>query len=359
MKRLLRLTNCILEYRLPIYNELGKIYELTVAHYGSPVSSNLTNFKQIILHPRKIGPFTFFKENIYNLAKQYDAVLVMGDLHVVPYIRLGLLWNRKFSLTFWGGDVSFSYTKHYDEDRRFDKIRFYLMNKADSLVFYCSYPVNRYIKDGGVNPEKLFVANNTVYIPEKTVIPKEKKYFLFVGTLYKAKKIFDLLNAYLNASLINIEIQPLVIVGDGDETYNIQNWINDHKLNDKIILKGAIFNNDTLKSIFQDAIACISPGQAGLTVLSSMAYGVPFVTSHNAYTGGEIFNITNGVNGFLYDGSIETLTSILLKLSKDIKEVAQLGRNAQEYYYEHATLSIMVKGLIDSIEYAILHHKLI
>jgi len=358
MKSLLRLTNCILEYRLPIYNEMGKYYDLTVAHYGKAVSSDLTNFKQIILHPRTIGPFVFFKENINNLAEKYDAVLAMGDLHVIPFIILGFLRNRKFSLTFWGGDVSYSYTKHYDEDRRLDKIRFYIMNRADSLVFYCFYPTNRYINDGGINPEKLFVANNTVYIPEKIDIPKEKKYFLFVGTLYKAKKIFDLLNAYLNASIINFEMQPLVIIGDGDEIFNIQNWIKDHKLSDKIILKGAIYNNDTLKSIFREAIACVSPGQAGLTVLSSMAYGVPFVTSHNAFTGGEIFNITNGVNGFLYDGTIEVLTSILLKLSNDSGEVGRLSINAQEYYYEYATLSVMVKGLSDSIEYALHLHNL-
>lgn len=357
MKRLLRLTNCILDYRLPVYNELGKNYDLTVAHYGVPVSSDFTNFKQIILHPRKIGPFTFFEENIDNLAKHYDAVLVMGDLHVIPFIKLGFHWNRKFSLVFWGGDVSFSYTKHYDEDRRLDKIRFYLMNKADSLVFYCSYPINRYVNDGGVNPEKLFVANNTVYIPEKIVIPEEKKYFLFVGTLYKAKKIFDLLDAYLNAYLINKKIQPLVIVGDGDETDNIRNWINDHKLNDKIILKGAIYNSDTLKLIFQDAIACISPGQAGLTVLSSMAYGVPFITSQNAFTGGEIFNITSGINGFLYDGTTEKLTSILLEFSSDVNKVGELSRNAQEYYFGYATLSIMVKGLSDGIEYALKCNK--
>ncbi len=352
MKKLLLFTNSIPKYRLSVYNELGKLYDFTVAHYGKAIFEEETNFKQIILHPKKFGPFIFFKENIYKIAKKFNAVLAMGELGVIPYMLLGFHNNRKFSLTFWGGDVSFSYSKHYDEDRRFDRIRFYLMNRADSLAFYCSYPVNRYVIDGGIQRNKLFVAHNTVYIPDKIEIPLEKKYFIFVGTLYKAKKIYDLLNAYLNAYNKNKDLQPLVIVGDGDETRNIKNWINNQNLNNKIELKGAIYDEDVLKDLFRDAISCISPGQAGLSVLSSMAYGVPFTTSLNAITGGEIFNISNDVNGFLYDGSVAELTSIILKLSSNSFEVQRLSNNAQQYYFENATISIMVKGLTDSIEYA-------
>lgn len=353
MEKLLLLTNDIPEYRIPVYNELSKTYKLTVAHYGKLLLSNDVAFEQIILNKKQIGSFVFFKENIYKIAKKFDAVLANGDLHIIPFLLLGFRLRRKFSLTFWGGDVSFSYDKHYDEDRRLDKIRFFLMNKADSLVFYCSYPINRYVIDGGVDRNKLFVAHNTVYISNKVEISARKKYFLFVGTLYKAKKIYDLLEAYLIAYNKNVNLQPLLIVGSGDELDNIRIWIKENKLDEKIFLKGAVYDPESLQSIFMEAICCISPGQAGLSVLTSMAYGVPYITSKNAITGGEIFNITNNVNGILYDGLIETLSIIISELSTNDEEVQRLSRNAQDHYYDNATLNHMVMGLRKSIDYGI------
>lgn len=350
-KNILLLTNEIPEYRIPIYNELGKIYNLTIAHFGDLCCEIDSCFSQIILTKKTIKSLIFFKENIYKLAENYDIVVANGDLHIIPYILLGFRCKRKFSLTFWGGDVSFSYNKHYDEDRKLDKIRFYLMNKADSLVFYCSYPINRYVLDGGIDRNKLFVANNTVAIHSKIEVPSRKKYFLFVGTLYKAKKIFDLLEAYLIAFKINRNIQPLIIVGTGDELENVLKWIEENKLSKNVFVKGAIYNQETLQSIFKDAICCISPGQAGLSVLTSMAYGVPFVTSKNAFTGGEIFNIKHLTNGFIYDGKIESLCDIIQELSINSAEVHRLSINAQNYYFDNASLNQMVEGLIDSIEY--------
>jgi glycosyltransferase involved in cell wall biosynthesis len=351
IKNILLLTNEIPEYRIPVFNELGKIYNLTVAHFGKKCRETDTFFDEIILTKKEFGSFVFFKENIYKLASNYDVAVAIGDLHIIPYILLAFRYKRKFSLTFWGGDVSFSYNKHYDEDRKLDQVRFFLMNKADSLVFYCSYPVSRYVLDGGIKKEKLFVANNTVAIHNKIKIPLQKKYFLFVGTLYKAKKIYDLLEAYLITYKKDINIQPLIIVGTGDEIGNVMLWIEANKLNKNVFVKGAIYDQDILQSIFKDAICCISPGQAGLSVLTSMAYGVPFITSKNAFTGGEIFNIKHRINGIIYDGQIRSLSDIIQELSKNNDEVQRLSINAQNYYFENATLNHMVKGLIESIEY--------
>lgn len=350
--RLLRLTNCIMHYNIPTYNLLNEHYDLTVAHYGKKVNEDQVSFNQIILSPKNIGPFIYFKENIYEIAKQYDAVIALGDLHFLPYMLLGLRGNRKFSLTLWGIGISASYDKKFDEDRSLDWIRFRIMDKADSLVFYSDYPIDRYIEHG-VKKEKLFVAQNTVSINERIEIPANKRYFLFVGTLYKAKKIYDLLDAYLLAFNKNDSIAHLVIVGDGDERQNIERWIVENKLQDKIRLLGAVFDVVALCEIYKYAIASVSPGQAGLSVLSSMAYGVPFITTHDAITGGERLNIIHGFNGLFYDGKIESLAEILKILSNDIEKVREMSQNAQNYYFKYRTIDKMVNGLIDSINYAL------
>lgn len=352
--KVLSLTNKILEYRVPVYNRLSEYFDITVAHHGKPVSKSKAKFKQLPLTLKKIGPFIYFKENISELAKKYDSVIALGDLHYYPFFRLGFIKNRNFGLSFWSIGVSASYAKKFDQDRKLDKIRFKLMNRADSIIFYTSYPINRYVKDGGIDKNKLFVANNTVEIESKIEIPKLKKHFLFVGTLYKEKKMFDLLESYKHAFDLNNKIKPLIIIGDGEERDNIVQWIKDNSLEQNIILTGSIYEQNKLKDYYKDAIACISPGQAGLTVLNSMAYGVPFVTTENAITGGEIFSIKNGVNGIIYNDVVESLSDIIIDLSFNHNKVTELSNNAQEYYYKNCTINIMVNGIKEAVDYALL-----
>lgn len=349
--RLLSLTNVVLEYRVPVYNLLSETFDVTIAHHGKLVQGENIKFKQIILHPKKISVFTYFQENIYKIANEFDIVIALGDFHYLPYSLLPFHRKKKYSLSYWSIGVSASYDKHFDEDKRLDKIRFWLNNKADSLIFYTNYPIKRYVEDGGLKKEKLFVANNTVFVDERINIPPIKKHFLFVGSLYKAKKIYLLLESYLKVYKKNNNLQPLFIVGDGEEKNNILKWMRDNNLSNNIILTGPIFDQRKLKEYYIDAIACISPGQAGLTVLNSMAYGVPFVTNKNAITGGEIFNIKNNINGILYDND-EDLIDIIQDLSKDFNKVNQLSKNAQEFYFKNCTLSIMVQGIIDAANYA-------
>ncbi|NMH89328.1 glycosyltransferase [Flavivirga algicola] len=351
-KKLLILTNCILEYRLPVYNLLAEQFQVTVAHYGKIVNEEKTKFKEVILTPKTRGPFIFFKENIKKLAIQYDAVIALGDLHIWPFWSLGFIRNRSFSLTFWSIGVSASYSKRFDSDKKWDFFRFKLMNKADSIVFYTDYPIRRYVEDGAINRTKLFVAHNTVQVDHKIDLLDVKKHFLFVGTLYKAKKILDLLDAYLLAYKQNPSIEPLVVIGDGEEKDNIKSWVKKHQLTEKIILKGAIFNQDVLMEYYRRAIALISPGQAGLTVLNAFAYGVPFVTTENAITGGEIFNIINNINGIIYKEDVKKLSEIILDLSSNPKKALLLSKNAQEYYFSKRTMSIMVDGLKKAVDYA-------
>lgn len=350
--RLLSLTNCILEYRIPVYNKLADYFDVTVAHYGNPIDTQKARFSQIILNPRNFGPIILFKENIRELASQFDSVLSFDDLHVWPFLLLPFHHRRRFSFTFWSMGVSASYTKRFDEDHTLDRFRFFLLNRADSIVFYSDYPIERYINEGGVSRSKLFVANNTVEVDHRIEIPASKKHFIFVGTLYRVKKIFELLEAYLLAFKKKPSLPPLILIGDGEERENIEKWIELNNLHEKILLKGSIFDQKTLQEYYTDSIACISPGQAGLSVLNSMAYGVPFITSEKAFTGCEILNISNGINGLLYQEGAKELSKILLDLSDNPGKVMTLGINSQEYYFKNRTIDMMVNGIKDAVLFA-------
>lgn len=348
--KLLLLANFIPHYRLPILNMLGLKYDFTIAHYGKLIDESEANFKQIKLTIKGINGFFFFKENIYKLANQFDVVISLGELRVIPSILLGFR-QRRFGLVYWGIGVTASYDHAFDSNSKIDGIRIWLMNKADSILFYSDYPIKKYVQKG-VDSKKLFVANNTVYVSEKVIIPYEKKHFLFVGTLYKQKKLNELLEAYKQYIQITDKILPLVIIGDGDEKVNMINWIKQENLEENIVFTGQINNQQTLKLYYQDSVACISPGQAGLTVLNSMAYGVPFVTSEDAITGGEIFNIKNNENGFIYNGETKELAGIMKKLAEDNELTYKLSKNAQDYYFNERNADVMVKGFDDAIGHA-------
>lgn len=133
----------------------------------------------------------------------------------------------------------------------------------------------------------------------------------------------------------------------------IKDMVMNNGLEEKILLHGAIYDQKVLKNFFAQSIACISPNQAGLSVLMSMGYGVPFLTSYDAITGGEIFNIENNVNGFIYNGSNEELKEKLLWITDNRDTVLEYGRKAKQLYDEKRKPIDMANAIRDSVEYVL------
>jgi glycosyltransferase involved in cell wall biosynthesis len=343
------IVNYIPHYRLDFFQILGKFYELTVLHTGQKSLGKL-NFREIVVKKRFFLNFSIYSLNVNKFCRKYDVVITLADLKVLQCMLMGFNPFRNWKLIYWGIGVSASYDKNFDQDRRFDYIRFYLLNKADALVFYSDYPIKKYLKFG-CSKEKLFVANNTVCVKKRIEIKQYKKYLLFVGTLYSQKGIFDILEAYKTLHMNEEFLPELVIVGDGPEWLRIKDWISTMNFREKIILKGEITDSEELGKIYSEAIVCISPKQAGLSVLASMAHGVPFLTSRDAITGGEIFNIVDGENGFLYDGSFVGLIDKINYIINNLDAVYKISKNAQEYYFQKRNIELMVAGFRDAVKY--------
>lgn len=340
----------ILPYRVPIYNLLNKDYELTVAYSMGKPDKREIEFKIEELPVYKFSRFVIHKNSLYKYCQNFDVVIGMSDLSWLSIMGLSFKRNRKFKTILWGIGVRASYGTKYGEITIWDKVRYFLTRKTDALIFYSSFPIQRYLKNGFEN-RKLFVANNTVKVNsncEEVV----RKNILFIGTLYKQKNIYALLNSYLEASQYNKDLPQLVIIGDGDEYQNILNWINNNNLANKVVLKGKIFDEILLSSYFSSALACISPGQAGLSVLKSMGYGVPFITQKSAITGGEILNIKDGINGVLFNDD-QDLKNIILDISDNKNKYIQMGCEAKSYYNLYRKPSDMVNGMKSAIDFVL------
>ncbi len=344
MKKVLLLQGMIPDYRVPIFNELAKRVELTVV-YSNGKAPEQAHFECLYI-PIKTVHYRIHTKNIYLLAQKYDVVICMDDRSYLYYRFLHCL-PRKYKIIYWGIGVSAGYGERFDQDQSGIRKRCAIMKKTDAMLFYSDYPVKKYSKLGIPN-EKLFVANNTVYV--QPIEPQKKDLILFVGSLYKQKKIDVLLDSYLQAYQKMPQIFDMVIVGDGDERERLEEWIKQNGLEGKIHLTGAIFNEGILAEYFARAIICVSPDQAGLSVLKSMGYGVPYVTHKNAITGGEIFNITHGENGVLLN-TFEELPILLQDCVQSPKKYLLLGQKAKEHYEKNRTVAQMVDGFIDAIKF--------
>lgn len=344
------LYNQLFHYRIPIWNILAQHCDLTVTYSeGKEVAipENL-HFKVKYLKPyNKAKRFVIQKANIRKMAKKYDVVIAYGDIAWLKYSTLP--WFNKTKVIFWTLGVSASYDSGYDKKSTWDKIRTFFYKQANAIAFYATHPIDKYEKMG-IPRERMFEAPNTVAVePIDVDIPKDS--LLFIGTLYRQKGIQYLLDAYKD-NKDNPNLVPLNIIGKGPDEGYIATWIKENNMEEYINMCGAIYDNKEKAKYFARSYVCISPLQAGLSVLESMGYGVPFVTIKDAITGGELFNIHNGVDGITM-GSIEELKEVIADIFNHKQKYLEYGVNAKAFYDQYRKPEDMANGLLKAIQYVL------
>ena len=342
-KKLLITYNYILHYRKPLFNLLCDTYDVTVLHSGEKSVLKNDKFKEIIVPVKKIGPF-FLQSKLITEVKniKYDAIIALFDPRWLSTLLAYYLYNKNAKLIFWGAWL----TKNYF----INKTRLYFTKNVDASIFYTYKSKLDFIKLG-VNKENLFVANNTFDVGGsiKSYKNKIKNRILFVGSLDNRKQNDILIRAFLNIKKNIPNDIILTIIGDGYEMKKLKR-ISDTNLNKRIQFLGRINDIIKLKEYYKESIVSVSFGQAGLSVLQSLGYGVPFLTKINAISGGEKTNIKHGYNSFFCEDNIDSLQNQLIYCCNNISEVRKIGENAYNYYNKYCRIENMSQGFIDSIE---------
>lgn len=342
----------ILPYRVPFFNELGKRVNLTVAYYMHDKTGEECSFEKIKIPYRKIGPI-HFQKGVRRLAKRFDVVVVGTDLHALGYIALPFFPHNNKLLS-WSIGFRASHSHPYLVDRKhniLDWITSIVLSKCDANIFYMSQ-AKLFWQNTNLKQEKFFVAINTVDVANVVSDNENKKNIIFVGSLYKGKGIDSLFKAVSDATKKLKKEFHLDIVGDGPCRNELEQLCDQLGLHDMVTFHGAVFDSRKLADIYSSAICCVSPKQAGLSVCTSMGNGVPFITRHDSITGGEIYNISNGVNGVLYHSDAE-LTDVILDVVDNPSKYIEMGEKAKEYYDNNATIHHMANGFMNAIEYAV------
>lgn len=336
-------------YRRPIYEELGHHVDLTIAYTDGNCPSG-DHFKAVRIRKRFHIPMIgyFHTPDLIDLVRKTEVLI---SPFATQFVEMNMLkWIAPNAKQIrWGIGVEASYNSRYDsleKDERFISVA----RRCDAALFYSEYPKEKYSRLG-VESDKMFIAHNTVVV-ENVDKEVDRKNIIFVGTLYAQKRVDLLLEAYSDAFKEEGALPDLIIVGDGDQKDVLIGMTKKLGIDHKVRFTGRIEDETVLSRLFSSSIACISPDQAGLTVLKSMGYGVPFVTLKNAITGGEIFNIQNGINGVLMD-SIEELSGLITDIGRNKKKYVEYGQKAYEHYHNHRTPKIMVDGFLRAIDYVV------
>lgn len=350
--KVLLLLPSVSDYRVFVYNLINQRFDLTVAFNNQDNTMSKCVFKKIKLPARKLGNFFINNFRFYKFCKEYDVIIYAPDIHCPMFCSLPFL-KRSYPVIPWSIGTRASYKRKYDINRRKgirDLVMYLILKKSDAILFYMNQALD-YWRHFKLEKDKIFIAHNTVQVIQTTLDKKNKKNLLFVGSLYKEKGVDVLLKHFLHAYLQLKEKTPILdIVGGGGEYELIKKYINENGLSDFVKLHGPIYDEYELSNFFVSAIACISPNQAGLTVLKSMGYGVPFITKKDAITGGEIFNIEDNVTGLLYNEDFE-LKKIIIDIVENKEKYLSMGTAAKNYYSINTTPEIMADAVIRAIDY--------
>jgi len=343
-KKILIIYNYILHYRKPFFNELAKSYDVTVLHSGKKSVEEIDAYKEIITPVRSVGPF-FVQGGVLNEVSnpKYDVVISLFDVRWVAILLFLLFKNKKKYYVLWGAWIT--------SNSIANKLRCYFLKKADANVFY-TYEAKLGFSNLNIPPNKMFVANNTFDVGDriKSFEYPIKNRVLFVGSLDSRKENNVLLKAFSN---IIYKISPdiiLTFIGSGSEKNILLELVLELGIENRVQFLGRINDTNILKNYYKEAIVSVSFGQAGLSVLQSMGYGVPFLTKINAISGGEKSNIKTGYNSVFCNDSQKSLEDSLIKLCNNIESSRELGKCAYNYYEKFCTIQNMTQGFIDAIE---------
>lgn len=351
-KKVLILQNELSAYNVPVYNEIAKYNDLTLGFYLKDKSNERCLFEKKQFETYRIGSVIYVK-GLRSFAKQFDIVNIIPDLHVINYCAIPFLPHR-YKVTNWGIGFRVSYTHPYITDRKhnlLDWVMLQILKHSDASIFYMEKS-KEFWRGSSLDLKSVFVAPNTTEVIPIELEPQKKKNLLFVGTLYKGKGLDKLLSSIKEVVAKGYKDVRLTIVGDGECRKELEDYVAENGLRNNVAFTGSIFDEKVLANHFAEALLCVSPTQGGLSCPKSMGYGVPFVTRKDAITGGEIYHITTGVNGIMYEKD-EDLTSIIEDACKNPQKYVEMGMAAKDYYDHNATIKHMAQGAMDAYEYAL------
>jgi glycosyltransferase involved in cell wall biosynthesis len=317
-------------YRLPVYSEMSKKINCDF-YFGDKLKFELKKINYDLLKPsssKELKTFFFkkfsWRKGLVSLAfkKEYNHFIVTWEplnLSLWIFLISCFILNKKV------------YSWQHGIQRKSISKKYLILEKLGAnlqkgIFLYGDFARQNMIKLG-FSKDKLHLIYNSLdynqskkYREVKFNTSIYKDYFnsdlpvlLFIGRLTKVKKIHYILEAQKRLKKEKRGEFNLIIIGDGVERDNINEFINKNNLNNSVWMHGELYDEKSIAEFLSLADLCVSPGNVGLTAMHALSYGLPVITNNNFETQMPEFEaIEEGITGsFFEEDNIESLTKVV------------------------------------------------
>jgi len=203
-----------------------------------------------------------------------------------------------------------------------DRVRNIMRRLADTVIVYTETEVTELRRlSPGLD---VVAAQNALYSqPELQSVGSADAAtdFLCVGRLNPSKKPLLLLDAFHLAEHGLPGDIRLVFVGDGPLRESLEETARSAGLTDRVLVVGHVSSLDELRDMYARAVASVSPGYAGLSLLQSLGFGVPMLIARDEPHAPEIEAAIDGQNAIFFPSdSPAALASALVTVARTRQE---------------------------------------
>ena len=207
---------------------------------------------------------------------------------------------------------------------------FYRINKIytkkiDCIITPSEFYRKKLIEDG-ISEKKIVAIHNSVELKDYDIPTEDNGYALYFGRLSKEKGVLNLINAFSK-----LENGTLYIAGEGQEKENIEMFIKENNLQDRIKLLGFLDSTEMKEKIRKSKFVVIPSiwyENCPYSVMETLAIGKPVI---GADIGGIPELVQNDRSGIIYKyDDVNELADKMKELFNNEDLVKEFGLNAKE-----------------------------
>jgi glycosyltransferase involved in cell wall biosynthesis len=361
------------KYRKDILDELHHHLNFVLVHSG-----NKSGISQVSSsYSEKVGGFQYSKKDTHIILNVFPYIIrerpkviihefSMGILSLFPTYIVAKLLCIKFILWGHGYDRTQGF---YPEKSFIDKLRMFLVKKADAIIFYGQEAKSEFSEY--VTEEKLFIASNCLNTnvlnsirdkleaEGKENVKKRIGYIhkfnlIFIGRLLQSKKPELLIEVYKYLAKMHGDTVCIHFVGDGDCLDQIKNTVIEKGLNSNFKFYGAV-NDDTKNGeLLYCSDLMVMPGLVGLSINHAFNFDCPVVTFQQTGHGPEVEYLINGETGFLVeDYATESMALIISKYLNNIDVQDRMKARIRKMVETTCSINNFISGFDNAIKYVL------
>ncbi|MEU4016780.1 glycosyltransferase family 4 protein [Microbacterium sp. NPDC028030] len=366
MRVLLAVQPSVSHYRAPFVQSLveqdridfelvGRVNR-TMGTSGDPESAN-DEVLQRVGELRRVGLFRALYwdrglvPRVFRTSAQ--AIVLEGNVYGLSnWIAIAVARLRRRRVVFWG------HAWKRPESGAKLRLRRTFYGLADGHLTYGEW-APAFAGTVGLDARTFVPVFNSIY-PRREIVsetprahrpsPSGRLSLVYSGRLTVRHKADDAVSAVIAANAQGHDVR-LTLIGDGPERERLEELARD---DEKIELRGAVYDLDELREVYRKADFAVSPGATGLNVIQALGFAVPVIAAcGDPQSGPEIEAVQEGVTGVLYpataglEGLVQSIAATAAMPDEVYSALSAAGRALVEERYtaeRHASAVVSALG---------------